>query len=85
MAIQAATLVSLIFFTIFALVSVTPDVVALQLAWLVSNRERTRWLHWSVSQGVRIVVMTIILIVRECDNAGALCVASDKRPVGWRG
>jgi hypothetical protein len=83
--IQAATLVSLVFFTIFALVSVTPNVVALQLAWLVSNRERTRWLHWSMSQRVRVVVMTIILIVRECDDARALGVASDERSVGWRG
>jgi hypothetical protein len=85
MAVQAISLVCLVFLDIavLALVAVTPDVVALQLGWLVSDGEGARWPYWSVGQGVWVIVMAIILIVGESNEAGTLSIASDDGTQRW--
>jgi hypothetical protein len=82
--VGAHALVGLIFVALFAFVPVAPDVVALELGWLVADGEGTRRLHWPVACGVWVVVVAIVFVVRESDEARPLGVATDDGASWWR-
>jgi hypothetical protein len=76
-AVRASAFICLVLVALLALVTITPDVVALQLAWLVTDRQSARWLDWSVVGRVWVVIMAIVFFVTESDESGALGVATD--------
>ncbi|KAH5101283.1 hypothetical protein HBI26_027310 [Parastagonospora nodorum] len=82
--VGAYTLVGLIFIALFAFVPVAPDVVALELGWLVADGEGTRRLHWPVACGVWVVVVAIVFVIRKSDEARPLGVATDDGASWWR-
>jgi hypothetical protein len=84
MMVRTAALENLLFFAVFALAAVAPDVVALELTGLVADGEGARWLHWSVAGRVWVVIVAIVFIVGESDEASALCVAANNGTQGWR-
>jgi hypothetical protein len=84
MMIRTAALKDIFFFAVFALAAVAPDVVALELTGLVADGEGARWLHRSVAGGVWVVIVAVVFIVGESDEASALCVAADDGTQGWR-
>jgi hypothetical protein len=84
MAVRTTTLEDLFFFAVFALVAVAPDVVTLQLIRLVADGEGARRPYWSVARRIGVVIVAVVFIVRESDEARALCVATENRAERWR-
>jgi hypothetical protein len=84
MAVCTTTLEDLLFLAVFALVAVAPDVVTLQLVGLGADGEGARLRYWSVARRVGVVVVAVIFVVGESDEAGALCVATEDGTERWR-
>jgi hypothetical protein len=79
-----AAFVGLFLLAVFAFVAVTPDVVALQLAGLVADGEGPGRLDWAMGGRVGIVVIAIIFVIGESDEARSLGVAPDNGAEGGR-
>jgi hypothetical protein len=60
-----------------SLVSVAPDVVALELAWVVADGNSVR--------RVWVVIVAVVFIVGKGNQARALCVTPDDGAQRWRG
>jgi len=82
--VRVHTLVGTVFVALFAFVSVAPNVVALKLGWLVAGGEGAGGLYWSVACGVWVVVVAVVFVIRESDEARSVGVVTDDGASGWR-